>query len=222
MGSMKMDINELFDSEIVDTTHVQVARVKLQGLKDIGVSLDDVKKDGIHFYLDGKKEFHTLLLPKFYAALVMASECNEEDAIGSEYHDKGEYSFLFRITIPLKEDPSKEALYYLWFVLNNVDGIYVELLVPYGINGEVATFEDCVNPLGELQQMMQELANIWMLNFQEKGLIPYPYAKFIDSLSIMFGFCKKDEKYFCNHYKDKQAYTMEKTAMLKDLIKDLH
>lgn len=218
---MKIDINGLFDSDTLDTTRVLVTRIKLQGLKNIGVSLNDVKKEGVHFYLDGQKEFHTLLLPKFYAALIIASEGNEEDDVGPEYHDKGEYSFIFRMTIPLKDDPSANKLYYLWFVINNIDGIYVQLLVPHEVSGEIATFEDFINPTGELRQMMENLANIWILNFQEKGLIPYPYAKFCDQLLYMFGYSEKDSEYFYHQYENEKKYKQAKKTMMQDLIKEL-
>lgn len=216
-----MDLKELFNGDKLDTTRVSLTRFKCSELLNI-TNIEQLKKESIHFYLNETKEFHHLLLPKFYAALVIASQGDEEDDLGAEYTAKGEYSFIFKMQIPHKEDSSKENLYYFWFMINNLDGIYAEILIPQSTPGEIITFKDFVNPSDKITQMITTFTNIWIITFQGKGLIPYPYVKFCDQLLYMFGYSEKDSEYFYHKYEDEKKYKKAKKTMTEDLIKELH
>lgn len=216
-----MDLKELFNADELDTTQVCLTRFKCPELLNI-TNIEQLKKDSIHFYLNENKKFHHLLLPKFYATLVIASQGDEEDDLGPEYAAKGEYSFIFKMQIPHKEDSSKENLYYFWFMINNLDGMYAEILIPQSTPGEIVTFKDFINPSRKITHMITTFINIWIINYQDKGLISYPYAKFCDELLYMFGYSEKDNDYFYHKYEDEKKYQHDKKTMMQDLIKNLH
>ena len=166
--------------------------------KNNPLSLTDMKKDAIHFYLGGSKESHKVLLPRFYAALVASSKGRQEDDFSQkcsgkeEFAAKGIYSFVFRMRIAsvtehIDNNPMRPHLYlyHWWIIIDGLDGIYVQLIIPNICSSNlgftdfrlgkissseyiIGTFSNFSNSRAELKKAMETMALLWVLSSQER------------------------------------------------------